>query len=255
MSAAKGRTTPLEHTMHRTARRTAFFAMSGFQTMRPPRGGWHREDPSTGEDGGVPGHNNGGGGDGKNGDSGDGKEGKDAGSGKDPNIDGDFDADRARRSIAAARESEKKAKADKKAADDRLTAVLKAAGLTPDGKTDPEEQAKALTTRAEQAEARATALATKNAIRDGAEKHKANAAELLDSQKFLTSLKDLDPAANDFDDKVADLVKATVKNNPAKYGAQTGQATNRRGADHTGGGTSQGRSQDLTSAVAKKLGG
>ena len=59
---------------------------------------------------------------------------------KTPHITGDFDPDRAARTIAAARDGEKAAKAAAKQAQERLTAVLKAAGLTPDGKQDPAEQ-------------------------------------------------------------------------------------------------------------------
>jgi hypothetical protein len=234
--------------MHRTARRTALCPLSGIQTVRMPRSGWRREDPGAGDGGtGGSGHDPNAGGTTPDGDG----AGKD-GDGKTPKIQGDFDPERAAADLGKARESERKAKAEKKASDDRLAAVLKALGLNQDGKADPEEQAKQLTTRAEQAEARATRLAIKNAIRDGADTHKANAAELLDSQSFLKKLSDLDATADDFDDKVADLVKAAVKSNPAKFGAKTGQGTGRMGADHTGGASGEGRPKSLREAFARK---
>ncbi len=221
-------------------------AVFPFAVRHMPVKGWRREEPGSGEGG-----SGGGAGD----DTGKTDDGDDTGAGKDPKIDGDFDAERAKRTIASAREGEKKANEKAKASDARLKAVLKAMGLGEDGKADPETQAKELTSRAEAAEARATKLAIKNAIRDGADKHKANAAELLDSQSFLSKLGDLDAAADDFDDKVADLVKAAVKANPGKFGAQTGQGAGARGADHSGGSNRPARSKDLSSAVAKRLGG
>lgn len=176
-------------------------------------------------------------------------------SGKGPKFDGDFDPERAQRALAAAREDAKKAKADAKAERERVAAILKAAGITPDGKADPEEQVKALTTRAEQAEARAHALATRNAIRDAADTHKANAGELLDSASFLKQLAELDPAADEFDTQVSDLVKKAVKDHPSKYGAKQAQGAGRQGADHTGGSNGRGRSKNLEQALARKLGG
>ena len=233
--------------MHRTARRTALCPMSGIQTVRVPRGGWRREDP--GPDGGTggSGHDpNAGGGTGGNDDAGK------AGDGKTPKIDGEFDADRAKATIAASRESERKAKAETKAANERVAAVLKAAGLTPDGKQDPEEQVKELLTRATAAEERASQLATRDAVRTAAAKHAGDAEALLDSQKFLARLTDLDSTAADFGDKVADLVKAEVKANPKFAATAAGQGPNRRGADHSGGGNAEGRPKSIREALARK---
>ncbi|HEX8631139.1 MAG TPA: hypothetical protein VF755_23520, partial [Catenuloplanes sp.] len=178
---------------------------------------------------------------------------KPASGGKDPKIDGDFDADRAKATIAAAREGEKKARAEKKAADDRVAAILKAAGLTADGKEDPETQLAALKDRAEQAETRAQQLATRDAVRSGAAKHAGDAEALLDSQKFLSKLGDLDSTAADFSDKVADLVKAEVKANPKVAATATpGQGPGRRGADHSGGTGNEGRPKNLREAFARR---
>jgi hypothetical protein len=221
--------------------------MSGIQTVRPPRAGWRREDPSTGGDGGAPGHNNGGTDPGKAGDPG-------TDDSKTPKIDGDFDADRAKATIAAARAAEAKAKAEKKSADDRVAAVLKAAGLTPDGKQDPEQQVKDLSARADAAEARAQVLATRDAVRTAASKHNGDPELLLDSQRFLGKLTDLDTTAPDFGDKVADLVKAEVKANP-RLAADT-KGAGKQGTDHSGsGGGQKPKAKTLHEAIAAKLGG
>jgi hypothetical protein len=217
--------------MYRTRRR-ALTLMSGIAlTPRPPRGGWHRNDPGDGGGDGSAGGGPAGGGanDGAGDDDGKPDDG--------PKFTGDFDPDKAQRALAAARDGEKKAKQAAKDAADRLNAVLKAAGLTPDGKADPEEQIKALTDRATAAEQRANALAVKTAVRDAADEHKANAAELLDSTKFLSQLQGLDPTADDYADKVGALVKKAVKDNPAKYGTTSAKGGSGRSgtADHTGG--------------------
>jgi hypothetical protein len=180
-----------------------------------------------------------------------------AGAGGTPKIEGDFDADRARAAIAAAREAEKSAKAGKKAADERVAAILKAAGLAPDGKQDPEDQVKTLLARAEAAEKRSAQLATRDAVRSAAAKHSGDVEALLDSQRFLGQLADLDTAAADFGDKVAGLVKAAIKDNPRYAVASSAPAkgSGKQGADHTGNGGTRTRSSTLDAAVAQKLGG
>ncbi|MEU8821808.1 hypothetical protein [Actinoplanes sp. NPDC048796] len=242
--------------MHRTARRHALAALSGITTIRAPRGGWRRDDPGDGGGDGSSGHSNAGGGntDDKDGDDDAGKASGD----KTPKIEGDLDPERHARALAAAREGERKAKDARKASDDRLASVLKALGLNADGKADPEEQVKALTTERDDWRNKATGAITRNAIRDAAETHKAKAAELLDSQSFLNQLKDLDATADDFDDKVADLVKAAVKANPAKYGATEpgAKGTGKQGADHSGaGGNNKTKPKGLAAAVTAALSG
>jgi hypothetical protein len=231
--------------MYRTARRAA---LSGINIPRVPRGGWHREDPTDNGEGGAPGHNNGGG------DTA--KAGADGTSEKTPKIEGEFDKERHERALAAARDGETKAKAAKKAADDRLAAVLKAAGLTTDGKTDPETQLADLRTRAENAEQRATQLATRDAVRTAAGKHSADAELLLDSNAFLGKLADLDTTANDFGDKVADLVKAAVKENARYASSSSSKGAGKQGTDHSGAGNGKaGKPKNLTEAIAARLGG
>lgn len=237
----------------RHTRRRALSLMSGiWSAPMPPRGGWHRNDPGDGGGDGSAGGGPAGGG--ANDDGDDDKSGD--GDGKKPKLDGDFDKDRYERTLGSAREGEKKAKQEAKDAKDRLAAVLKAAGLAPDGKADPEQQLREITERATAAEQRANALAVKDAVRDAATKHAANAGELLDSQKFTSQLNQLDSTASDYGDKVAALVAKAVKENPAKYGTTGVKGGGRSGSsDHTGGGHGQPRSKDLNSAVARKMAG
>jgi hypothetical protein len=241
----------LEITLHRTARSIALCPLSGIRTVRVPRGGWRREDPSNGGDGGAPGHNNGGGTD----DSG--KAGDDnATDDKAPKIDGDFDAERAKNTIAAARQAEAKAKADKKAADERVAAVLKAAGLTPDGKTDPAEQLKAAAAERDAATAKARETAVELAVYKSASKAGGDPDALLDSRGFQKAVADLDPDAADFGDKVTAAIKAAVKANPKLSTAPAGQGPGKQGADHSGsGGGQSSKPKTLTDAIAAKLGG
>ncbi|XVU25802.1 hypothetical protein ACQPZJ_01720 [Actinoplanes sp. CA-054009] len=240
--------------MNRTARRRA---LALFAVASPPRGGWHRNDPGDGGGDGSSGHSNAGGG------NTDDKGGDDDGAGKasgdkTPKIEGDLDPERHARALGAAREDARKAKEARKASDDRLASVLKALGLNSDGKADPEEQVKALTTERDDWRTKATDAITRNAIRDAADTHKAKAAELLDSQSFLNQLKDLDPTDDDFTDKVGDLVKAAVKANPAKYGVTEpgAKGTTRQGADHSGaGGNNKTKPKGLAAAVTAALSG
>lgn len=214
-----------------------------------PFKGWRREDPATGEggSGGGPGDQN------SDTSTTEGNDNTPPAEGKAPKITGDFDPERAQRAIAAARASEEKAKKAAAAEKERVAAILKAAGLGEDGKEDPETKLKELADRATAAEARAAALATRDAVRTAASKHAGDADALLDSNAFSKKLADLDPTADDYGDKVADLVKAEVKANPARYATVKPVAGGRgRGVDHTGG-TSTGRPQGLGAAIAAKM--
>ncbi|MFG2059672.1 hypothetical protein ACGFI9_37240 [Micromonospora sp. NPDC048930] len=172
-----------------------------------------------------------------------------------PNIDGEFDADRAKRAIAAAREAEKKAKGDAKAAKDQVAAILAAAGLKPDGTKDPAEQLKEATAKTEAAETRARNAQIELAVYKRAGKAGADPDAILDSTSFMNTAKDLDPDAADFADQVVDAMKKAVKANPRLAATGTSAGAGKQGADHSGSGGSRSRSRDLTSAVAKKLGG
>jgi len=170
--------------------------------------------------------------------------------GKTPQIRGEFDPDRAKRAIQAARDGERKAKEAAKAASDRLAAVLKAAGLTPDGKEDPAEQLKAAVAERDAAVAKVRDTAVELAVYRSAGKAGADPDALLDSRAFLAAVKDLDPDAADFGDKVTAAIRAAVKSNP-KLAATL--SPGRQGADHTGGRTT--KPKTLQDAVARRLGG
>jgi len=220
------------------------------QPIRLAAGG-SGDGPAGGEGGSGDGSTNG---DGNQGDQGD--QGDDTGS-KTPEIKGEFDPDRAKRAIAAAREAEKKAKANQKAADERLAAILRAAGLTPDGKEDPAEQLKAARESADKATARARQTAVELAVYKSAGKAGADPDAVLDSRSFLTAVADLDPEDSDFADKITDAIKTAVKNNPKLAAGTAGQGSGagRQGADHTGGSGGRNRSTSLAEAVKRKLGG
>ena len=176
--------------------------------------------------------------------------------GKKPAIQGDVDPDRAARAIQAAREGEKKAKADAKAAQERVTAILAAAGLAPDGKTDPAEQLKAAAAERDKAVATARQTAVELAVYKSSGAAGADAGALLDSRAFLAQVGDLDPTAADFGDKVSTAIKAAIKTNPKLVAAPAVVAPSRQGAAATGAGTGTGgRARDLSSAVKRKLGG
>ena len=222
--------------------------LSGFPGIRAPRKGWRREDPSTGE-GRTPGHDNTGGGDsGKAGDD-------DTGDGRAPKIDGEFDAERAQRAIAAAREGEKKATAAAKAERERVAKILAAAGLTADGKEDPAEQLKAAAAERDSNAAKARETAIELAVFKRAGKAGGDPDALLDSRGFLKAVADLDPDAADFGDKVTAAVKAAVKDNPKLAADTKGAGAGKQGADHSGAGGKSGKPKNLTEAIAAKLGG
>jgi hypothetical protein len=174
-----------------------------------------------------------------------------------PTIQGEFDKDRYERTLASARQGEKAAKEAKAAADERLAAVLKAAGLTADGKTDPAEALKAAAAERDAAVKAARDTAVELAVYRIAGKAGADPDAVLDSRGFLAAVKDLDPNATDFRDKVTDAVKAAVKNNArlAAAPAPAGQGPAKQGVDHTGSGGKKTRSGSLNAAVAKRLGG
>jgi hypothetical protein len=241
--------------MHRTRTRT----LAAIAGIRPFYGPARRDGGGEGAgstDGGSAG--GGSGTDGTTGDDGQAAKGGQQGDGtgsKTPNIEGEFDKDRYERTLAAAREGEKKARADKKATDERLAAMLKAAGLTPDGKEDPAEQLKAAKAAADQAATKARESAVELTVFRRAGKAGGDPEALIDSKTFQRSVADLDPGAADFDDKVIAAIKAAVKANPKLAAGSTGGGAGRQGHDHSGGTGGKGRSTNLTDAVKRKLAG
>ncbi|MEK8108666.1 hypothetical protein NKG94_34530 [Micromonospora sp. M12] len=131
-----------------------------------------------------------------------------------PSYEGDVDKERHERALAAAREGEKKAKAEKKAADERVAAVLKAAGLTPDGKTDPAEQLKAAAAERDKADQKYRDKSLRLSVRENADKAGVDSTATLDSSAFRQSVAELDPDAADYDDQVVAAMKKALKANP-----------------------------------------
>lgn len=233
--------------MHYRTRRRMLIAI----TIPTARGAARRDDPGDGSGTGTA--DNGGG----TGDAGGAGDGTDSSTGSKPTIKGDLDPERASRAIAAARDAEKQAKAAAKAANERLEAVLKAAGLTPDGKTDPAEQLKAAAVERDKAVAKARQTALELAVYRTAGKAGADADALLDSRGFLSAVDDLDPDDKDFADKVTTAIKDAIKTNPklAAPTAQGSQGPARQGADHSGGNSgAKQRPTSLGAALAARMG-
>ncbi|WP_433793945.1 hypothetical protein [Actinoplanes sp. CA-252034] len=231
--------------MYRTARRTA---LSGITVPRVPRGGWHRDDPTDNGEGRGPGHDNGGGDTGKAGDN--------DSTGKTPKIEGEFDKERYERALAAARETERKAKDAKKASDDRLAAVLQAAGLTPDGKEDPAEQLKAAAADRDKAAEKLRDKSLRLSVRENADKAGVDPAAVIDSTSFRQAVAELDVDAADYDDLVVAAMKKALKANP-RLAADSSppKGAGKQGADHSGQGGQKSKPKNLTEAIAARLGG
>lgn len=243
--------------MHRTRRRT-LLAIGGLGYPGPARrddAGGSGSSTGSGSTEGGSGSTGSNTGESTAGEGDNGTEG-DSTAGKTPNIQGDFDKERYERSLAAARAAEAKAKADARAAKERTDAILKAAGLTPDGKQDPAEQLAAAKAAADKATETARERAVELAVYKRAPKNGGDPEALLDSLNFKKAVKDLDPDAADFDDKVVDAIKAAVKANPklAATATQGGQGPARQGADITGsGGGSKARPTSLGAALNARM--
>lgn len=181
--------------------------------------------------------------------------GKDAGA-KTPKIDGDVDPDRVAKTLAAARDGEKKAKqtaADAtKAKDDMANQIAVLLGLKPDPKLDPSEAISQVTKDRDKAVAKARASSIELAVHRNAGKAGGDPDALLDSNTFLKKVAEIDPDAADFKDQVVAAVKEAVKANP-KLGATVVGGGARMGADMSGGGGSNGeRPKSIREAFARK---
>jgi hypothetical protein len=231
--------------MHHKRRRT-LLAIGGLAFHGPARRDAPTDNPADGDAGG--------GGTGQA-DSGDGKAGDD--NTRKPTFTGDYDPDRAARAIQSARDGEKTAKAEAKAAADRLNGVLKALGRNPDGSeaTDPEAAAAQLTARAEQAETAAWRSGVQLAVHRRAGKAGGDPDALLDSMSFIDSLDDLidaDPGSPEFLTAIEAKIKEAVARNPNLKAASSG--TGRLGAVAGGaGGNGEGRPKSLREAYARTL--
>jgi hypothetical protein len=163
---------------------------------------------------------------------------------------------RLEKDLASARAEAGKARttAKQQAADEAVKQVTDqiatALGLKKDDKPDPAKLAEQIT--AAQRDARESKVEL--AVFRNASKHQGDASALLDSRSFLRTLADLDPAAKDFDSKVADAIKTAVDDNPKLK--TTGQAPGSSSVDHAGGtGEKRDRTpRPLTDAVAGHYG-
>ncbi len=215
--------------MHRTRTRT-LAAIAGIRSYwGPARRDGAGDGPGSGtaDGGGGTGDNTGGEGD-STGKAGEGDTGK-------PNIDGDLDKDRAARAIQSAREGEKKAKAEAKAERDKVAAILKAMGLSADGKTDPAEQLKTAADERDKIQQKYRNKSLQAAILEHASKAGADPTAVKDSLTFRDSVADLDPDAADYEDQVVAAMKKAVKANPKLGAAPAAGGPGKQGADHTGG--------------------
>lgn len=141
--------------------------------------------------------------------------------------------DWAQKEIKSARTQAANARTEKQAAaktaqeaEAQRDAVLKALGLKTDGSEEPPDP-KQLAEQAASFQGKAWEMGVENGVLRLASKLEVDADELLDSNKFLNSLEELvdeDPNAGDFRDKLADHIKAFVKDNP-KFKAQAAKAT------------------------------
>lgn len=192
-------------------------------------------DGGAGGSGGDGGGSAGGGsGEGGTGSTGGGSGGTSTG-GNAPKITGEFDQEKATRLAENLRADVKKEKDKRTATETQLAAVLKALGLTPDGKTDPEK----LTADLQAEQARARQATVDLAVYKAATKPEiaGNPTAILDSRSFSETVSKLDPASSTFEADVEKAVAALVKASPNVYGAGEPKKAPpaRSGGDFSGG--------------------
>lgn len=173
------------------------------------------------------------------GDQGDSKD--DGKTGREPVIDGDFDKDRAIKTIARLRreadELKGQTKAEREKTEATLTAVAKALGLAEEDKPDPEKLAAQL----QEAQAQERTRRVEMQVLRLAPRLGGDPDALLDSQAFTSKLKGLDPADPAFAEDVEDLITEAVKKNaryrmsPATETADEGKKTDKKPAGRSGG--------------------
>lgn len=238
------------------ARRTATAIMSGWPRFGPPRGGWRRDDPATGQAHPNPASA------GTGAPPADGKPADPAAPpepGKTPQLDGDFDPQRAMRDLGKARSDAAKAKADAEAAvkgrAELIDTIAIALGLKPDPKTDPNVLAAQAAKELTEIRGVNRELKVENALLKQAPKLGADVDALADSRQFMRQLGELDPEAKDFDAQVQAAIKEAVKANPklAAASVQGGQGPARQGADHGGGAGGRQRPTSLGAALQARM--
>lgn len=141
------------------------------------------------------------------------------------------------------------------AAQQQRDAVLKALGLTADGKDAPPDP-EALTAQLEQQQAVAWTNAVELTVFRTAAAAGANADALLDSRAFIDSLDelaDVDPSSADFKSQLDVHVRKYVEQHPQFKAQPAGPA--RSGGDHPGGGGAPTtRPKSLADALRSRLG-
>jgi hypothetical protein len=149
-----------------------------------------------------------------------------------------------------AREWEKRAKANAKAAEE--LEKLKQQSMTEQEKAVAAAEKAGRTAAAQESAAEIEKrdvlireLTVKDAVRDRAEKHGAKASALLDSVTFRQKIADLDPSAKTFGANLDDAIKAAVRDNPS-FAAQT---AGKSGGDLSGG-TGEGAAKKRTGSLA-----
>lgn len=134
---------------------------------------------------------------------------------------------KARREAGDARVNAKRTAAEEAKAS-LLAEIGKALGFTKDEAPDPEK----LTAQLEEmTRAQKTAL-VENAVLKAAGKAGADVEALLDSRSFVDRVGKLDPAADDFAERIGEEIKTAVKNNPR---LSAGTPATRTGGEITGG--------------------
>lgn len=155
---------------------------------------------------------------------------------------------------AHAREWEKRAKANAKAAEE--LEKLKAASMTEQEKAVAAAEKAGRTAAAQEAQAeiekrdaQLREFAVRDAVRDRAEKHGAKATALLDSLSFRQKIADLDPSAKGFGASLDDAIKTAVKDNPSTFAAQTAGKSGGDLSGGTGEGAAKKRAGSLAGAI------
>lgn len=134
--------------------------------------------------------------------------------GKAPKIEGEYDPERATKTIATLRGSETQLKqelaAQKKQYEEFTTGLAKLLGLAPDEAPDPEK----LTQQLNAAQGETKSARVELAVFRAAGKHGADPDAVLDSRAFQAAVAQLDPTANDFAAQVDAALAAAVEGNP-----------------------------------------
>jgi hypothetical protein len=110
-------------------------------------------------------------------------------------------------------------KAVKEATERQAQELAKALGLVKEDDKTPPDPTK-LQSQVESLQAKYADKAAEAAIYQGASKYGADPDSLKDSRSFMAALKDLDPAASDYNAQVAKAIKKAVEDNPKHRASQ-----------------------------------